>query len=45
MNRNTLETYAQQARRDFIAAVTDRAALYGLTAQSIEPVVAQGDVT
>ena len=45
MNRNTLETYAQQARRDFIAAVTDRAAFYGLTAQSIEPVVAQGDVT
>ena len=45
MNRNTLETYAQQARRDFIAAVTDRAALYGLTAQSVEPVVAQGDVT
>ena len=45
MNRSTLETYAQQARRDFIAAVTDRAALYGLTAQSIEPVVAQGDVT
>ena len=45
MNRNTLETYAQQARRNFIAAVTDRAAFYGLTAQSIEPVVAQGDVT
>ena len=45
MNRNTLETYAQQARRDFIAAVTDRAAFYGLTAQSIEPVVVQGDVT
>ena len=44
MNRNTLETYAQQARRDFIAAVTDRAALYGLTAKSTEPVVAQGDV-
>ena len=45
MNRNTLETYAQRARRDFIAAVTDRAAFYGLTAQSIEPVVVQGDVT
>ncbi len=45
MNRNKLETYARQARRDFIAAVTDRAAFYGLTAQSIEPVVAQGDVT
>ena len=44
MNRSTLETYAQQARRDFIAAVTDRAAFYGLTAQSVEPVVVQGDV-
>ena len=45
MHRNTLEAYAQKARRDFIAAVTDRAAFYGLTAKSIEPVVEQGDVT
>ena len=45
MNRNTLEAYAQKARRGFIAAVTDRAAFYGLTANSIEPVVEQGDVT
>ena len=44
MNRNTLEAYAQKARRDFIAAVTDRTAFYGLTAKSIEPVVEQGDV-
>ena len=44
MNRNNLEAYAQQARRDFIAAVTGRAAFYGLTAKSIEPVVEQGDV-
>lgn len=44
MNRNKLEAYAQKARRDFIAAVTDRAAFYGLTAKSIEPVVVQGDV-
>ena len=44
MNRNTLEAYAQKARRDFIAAVTDRAALYGLTAESTEPVVEEGDV-
>ena len=44
MNRNKLEAYAQQARRDFIAAVTGRAAFYGLTAKSIEPVVEQGDV-
>ena len=44
MNRNKLEAYAQKARRDFIAAVTDRAAFYGLTGRSIEPVVEQGDV-
>ena len=45
MKRNTLEAYAQKARRDFIAAVTGRAAFYGLTAKTIEPVVEQGDVT
>ena len=44
MNRNNLAAYAQQARRDFRAAVTARAAFYGLTAKSIEPVVEQGDV-
>ena len=44
MNRNKLESHAQKARRDFIAAVTDRAAFYGLTGRSIEPVVEQGDV-
>ena len=44
MHRNTHEAYAQKARRDFIAAVTDRAAFYGLTAKSIEPVVKEGDV-
>ena len=31
MNRNKLKAYAPQARRDFILAVTDRAAYYGLT--------------
>ena len=44
MNRNKLKTYAPQARRDFIKAVTDRAAFYGLTKDKIEPVVEQGDV-
>ena len=44
MNRNTLEAYAQKARRDFIAAVTARAVSYGLTAKSVEPVVEEGDV-
>ena len=45
MNRKPLEAYARKARRDFIAAVTGRAAFYGLTAKNIEPVVEQGDVT
>jgi hypothetical protein len=44
MNRNKLKHYAPQARRDFIAAVTDRAAYYGLTTDKIEPITAQGDV-
>ncbi len=44
MNRNKLKTYAPQARRDFIKAVTDRAAYYGLTKTKIEPVIEQGDV-
>ena len=45
MNLKPLEAYAQKARRDFIAAVTGRAEFYGLTANNIEPVVEQGDVT
>ena len=44
MNRTKLKSYAPQARRDFIQAMTDRAALYGLTAENIEPVIEQGDV-
>jgi type II restriction/modification system DNA methylase subunit YeeA len=44
MNRTKLKNYAPQARRDFIQAMTDRAALYGLTANKIEPVVEKGDV-
>jgi hypothetical protein len=44
MNRNKLKQYAPQARRDFIAAVTDRAAHYGLTKGKIEPLTEQGDV-
>lgn len=44
MNLNRLEAYARQARREFNAAVTDRAALYGLTAEGIEPMTQQGDV-
>jgi type II restriction/modification system DNA methylase subunit YeeA len=44
MNRNKLKQYAPVARRDFIAAVTDRAAYYGLTKQHIQPITEQGDV-
>ena len=44
MNRTKLKNYAPQARRDFIAAVTDRAAYYGLTKNKIEPITEQGDV-
>jgi hypothetical protein len=44
MNRNKLKTYAPQARREFIQAVTDRAAHYGLSAKKIEPMTEQGDV-
>lgn len=44
MNTADIKRYAPQARRDFIAAVTDRAAMYGLTAERSEPVTVQGDV-
>ncbi len=44
MNTADIKRYAPQARTDFIAAVTDRAALYGLTAQRSDPVTVQGDV-
>jgi Eco57I restriction-modification methylase len=44
MNRTKLKTYAPQARRDFITAVTDRAAYYGLTRDRIETMTEQGDV-
>lgn len=44
MNRTKLKNYAPEARRDFIQAMTDRAAYYGLTAEKVEPVVERGDV-
>ncbi|MEX0965348.1 MAG: BREX-1 system adenine-specific DNA-methyltransferase PglX [Pseudohongiellaceae bacterium] len=44
MNTSHLKAYAPQARRDFIAAVMARAALYGLTPKRVEPMVVQGDV-
>ena len=44
MNTSELKAYAPQARRDFIAAVTARAAKYGLTAKAVAPMTEQGDV-
>ncbi|MBL7205673.1 MAG: hypothetical protein ISS63_15310 [Desulfobacteraceae bacterium] len=44
MNRNKLKAYAPKARRDFIKAVTDRAAFYGLTTEKIEHIIEQRDV-
>ncbi|MFZ2874995.1 MAG: BREX-1 system adenine-specific DNA-methyltransferase PglX [Phycisphaerales bacterium] len=44
MNRSALKTYAPKARREFIQAVTDRAAFYGLTKDETQPVTVKGDV-
>jgi hypothetical protein len=44
MDRTKLKNYAPQARREFIQAMIDRAAFYGLTASKTEPVVEKGDV-
>lgn len=43
MDTSKLKKYAPQARKDFIAAVTNQAATYGLTAKKIEPVDQKGD--
>ena len=49
MNKNKLKSYAPQARKDFIAAVTARANLLGLSSSNghleIVPATHQGDVT
>ncbi len=44
MNRSALKTYAPKARLDFIRAVTDRAAFFGLTPKRTEPMQETGDV-
>jgi type II restriction/modification system DNA methylase subunit YeeA len=44
MNRTKLKNYAPQARKDFIQAVTAKAAQYGLTTAKIEPMTEKGDV-
>lgn len=43
MNKNKLKTYAPQAREEFIKIITERAALYGITAKKIEPCQIKGD--
>ncbi len=44
MNKSKLKTYAPEARRDFIQAVTQRANLLGLSATNIAPVQITGDI-
>lgn len=44
MDRAAVKSYAPQARRDFLQAVTDRAAYLGLSADGVEPAVRKGDV-
>lgn len=44
MNKSKLKAYAPQARKDFIAAVTARAAVLGITAGHISPVTVSGGV-
>ena len=44
MNRSTLKAYAPAARREFIQAVKDRAAVYGFTANKTEQMTERGDV-
>ena len=44
MNKSNLKSYAPQARKDFIAAVTARAALLGITADRVVPATVSGGV-
>ncbi len=43
MNKNKLKSYAPQARNDFIKAVVERATLLGITEETTEPVMIQGE--
>lgn len=43
MNRTKIKNYAPKARREFIQAVKDRAAHFGLTEKKTEEVVVKGD--
>ncbi len=44
MNTSQLKSYAPEARKAFIAAVTAQAARLGITAKKIEPAKVEGDV-
>lgn len=44
MNLTTIKAYAQRARREFIAAVTERAAEYGFRDSGTAPLEKRGDV-
>lgn len=44
MQTNKLKTYAPKARRDFIAAVTRRAGLFGLSAKRIAEAREEGEL-
>ncbi|ATX77102.1 BREX-1 system adenine-specific DNA-methyltransferase PglX [Reinekea forsetii] len=44
MNTANLKAYAPKARRDFIAAVSKQAQQFGVSAQTIHPVVVTGDI-
>lgn len=44
MNKANLKSYAPQARKDFIAAITARANQLGISSQSIAPAERRGDI-
>lgn len=44
MNKVNLKSYAPQARKDFITAVTARASLLGVTAEHVSPATVSGGV-
>ena len=44
MNTSQIKAYAPQARTDFIQAVTERAARFGIHKDHIEPLRFEGDV-
>jgi hypothetical protein len=43
MNKNKLKSYAQNARREFIKAVIQSAAVYGINEKEIRPCEEKGD--